>query len=76
MDNLEMETPRIIALRTALRELHKAQDSAIAELADENSAENRKALHDIADTLKTLRSIQKEEQGIVTRILKWLHVIP
>jgi hypothetical protein len=76
MDNLEMETPRIIALRTALRELRKAQDSAIAGLADENSSENRKALHDIADTLKTLRSIQKEEQGIVTRILKWLHVIP
>ena len=76
MGDLEMETPRIIALRTALRELRKAQDSAIAGLANENSAENRKALHENADTLKTLRSIQKEEQGIVTRILKWLHVIP
>ncbi|MER9401491.1 hypothetical protein NKI46_25600 [Mesorhizobium sp. M0615] len=76
MGNLEMETPRILALRAAIRELRKAQDSAIAGLSDENSAENRKALHDMADTLKALQSIQKEEQGILTRILKWLHVIP
>jgi len=65
-----------VALRSALRQLRHAQAEAVVKLAAGNTAENRKALHDITDTLKTLRSIEKEEQGTIIRILKWLHVIP
>lgn len=70
-----MSPQDVTVLREAIETIRRARHDAIERLAGANTAENRSAVAELNKTFSLLRSIQHEERGLMSNILKKLGLL-